>query len=262
MANLVRLKQIDQPELSGYIVQVTDQSFYPDNNPSGFISSVASDVNFILLSGNLNSTGASLDTKINTASGALDLRLNATGTFLTSVISALSGNLLVTNSNLSTVSGVASAAASAVTGLDYKVSGALSGQLSYTDSQISGTSGVLNTKISTVSGNLSSRIGSLESSFAATGGNFVDVSSNNQIVSGTKEFHSRISFKQINLISYSGNYSNPGGQNQLFYTQITQNYNFYTSGYGNITGDLFVTKVMQPNNIEVIFASMIYTGTY
>lgn len=262
MANLVRLKQIDQPELSGYIVQVTDESFYPATNPSGFITSVSSDSSFILLSGNLNSTGASLNTKINTTSGALDTRLNNTGATLDTKIGTLSGNLLTTNSNLSVVSGIASAAASGVTGLNNAVSGALSGQLSYLEAEILATSGVLDTKISTVSGNLSSRVGSLESSFAATGGNFLDVSSNGQVVSGTKQFNSRTSFKQVNIIPYSGNYSNPGGQNQLFFTQINEDYGFYASGLGNITGDLFVMKIMQPNNIEVIFSSMIYTGSY
>ena len=262
MANLVRLKQIDQPELSGYIVEVTDNSFYPSSNPSGYISSVASDSNFVVLSGNLNATGYALDAKIGTTSGVLDLKISSTGSTLDSRITALSGSLLVTNSNLSIVSGVASAAASAVTGLEYETSGALSGEVAYLESEISGVSGVLNVKISTVSGNLSSRIASLESSFAATGGNFVDVSSNGQIISGTKEFRDRTSFRQINIKSYSGNYPNPGGQNQLIYTQITEDYPFYSSGNGNITGDLFVMKIMQPNNIEVIFSSMIYTGSY
>ena len=42
MANLVRLKQIDQPELSGYIVGVTDPKYYPVGNPSGYLSSISS----------------------------------------------------------------------------------------------------------------------------------------------------------------------------------------------------------------------------
>lgn len=262
MANLVRLKQIDKPELSGYIVEVTDSSFYPINNPSGYISSVASDANFIVLSGNLASTGYSLDSKIGIASGSLDLKLSDTGSILSSSINVLSGNLLVTNSNLSTVSGAANAAYSAVTGLEYKTSGVISGEVLALRSQISGVSGVLNSKISTVSGNLSSRIASLESNFALTGGNFVDIFSNNQVVSGSKEFRSRISFREIDILPYTGNYSNPGGQNQLFYTQLIEDYVFYSSGNGNITGDLFVNKIMQPNNIEVIFSSMIYTGAY
>ena len=262
MANLVRLKQIDQPELSGYIVQVTDGSFYPADNPSGYITAVSSDTSFILLSGNLVTTGSALDSKIQTSSGDLNTKISNTGSFFQSEIDILSGDLAVTNSNVIVISGIAEAANTAVVTLDNTVSGALSGEVLYLESEISGTSGVLNTKISTVSGNLSSRLDSLESSFAATGGNFVDVSSSNQIVSGTKEFRSRIGFKQIDMLPFTGNFSNPGGQHQLFYTQFVDDYATYASGVGNIVGDLFLTKIMQPNNIEVIFASMLYTGSY
>lgn len=262
MANLIRLKQVDQQEFSGYVVQVTDDSFYPATNPSGYISSVAGDPSFLVLSGNLSSTGSYLASLNSATSGALNTSIVSTGNALNNRISSLSGNLLVTNSNLSYVSGLANAANSGVTALDTKFSGVLSGEVTDLESQISGVSGVLNTKISTVSGNLSSRIGSLESSFAATGGNFVDISSNSQIISGTKEFRDRVAFAQINLKPYSGNYSNPGGQNQLVFTQVTQGYSVFASGYGTITGDLFVTKIMQQNNIEVILASVIYTGSY
>lgn len=262
MANLVRLKQIDQPELSGYVVQITDENYYPVDNPSGFINSVLSDINFTNLSGDLISTGYNLSLNISSVSGGLSTKIENTGTNLQSKISSLSGDLVTTNYSLSVVSGLVDAASTSVTNLETEISGVLSGEISTLNSTISTTSGALNSKISTVSGNLSSRISSLESSFATTGGNFVDITSNNQTVNGTKQFNSRIGFKQIDILAYSGNYSNPGGQHQLFFTQFTEDYGFYASGLGNITGDLFLTKIMQPNNIEVIFSSMIYTGTY
>jgi hypothetical protein len=262
MANLIRIKQIDQPELSGYVVSVTDQSYYPVGNPSGYLSSVASDPDFISLSGDLGNTGVILDSKITSLSGTSANLVVATGAFLQGQITSLSGDLNVTNANLSTVSGLSQSAITLVTGLDYEVSGVISGEVAGLNATITGTSGVLFSQISTVSGNLNSRVTSLETSLAASGSNFLDLASNNQTVSGTKVFTNRIGFKQIDLLPFSGNYSNPGGQHEILFTQFTEDYSFAASGYGTLTGDLFVTKIMHPNNVELIISSMIYTGNY
>lgn len=262
MANLIRIKQIDQPELSGYVVSITDQNYYPVGNPSGYLSSVASDPAFISISGNLANTGVILDSKITSLSGTSATLVANTGSLLQGQISSLSGDLNATNANLITISGLSQSAITLVTGLDYEVSGVISGEVAGLNATITGVSGVLFSQISTVSGNLNSRVTSLETSLSASGSNFVDLTSNNQTISGSKAFTNRIGFKQIDLLPFSGNYSNPGGQHEILFTQFTEDYSFPASGYGTITGDLFVTKIMHPNNIELIISSMIYTGNY
>lgn len=262
MANLIRLKQIEQPELSGYILDVTDGSFYESSNPSGFISSVSSDAAFAALSGNLISTGYALYTQDLAISGNLASSTQATGVILQNKIDSLSGVVIDATYDLATVSGLADSAIYLVTGLDYKTSGVISGEVATLNATITGTSGVLNDTILNASGNLNSRVTNLESNFATTGSNFVDLNSNDQIIEGSKTFNNRISFKQINIIPFSGNYSNPGGQNQIIFTQFIDNYSFAASGYGMATGDLFVTKMMQQNNTECIISSIIFTGSY
>ncbi len=261
MPNLIRLKQIDQPELSGYILNVTDD-YYPASNPSGYISSISSNSSFLSLSGNLNSTGSFLNSQDAVVSGALDFRIASTGSNLQTKITSLSGLINATNADLSIISGLSNSAINSVAALEVEVSGVISGQIISTNTIVSGASGTLNTTISNVSGGLNSRIVSLENNFASTGSNFVDLNSNNQNIEGTKSFNNRTSFKQINLIPFTGNYSNPGGQNQLYFTQYSDNYSFTASGKGTVTGDLFVTKLMQQNNVECIISSIIYTGSY
>jgi len=193
MANLVRLKQLDKPELSGYILSVTDENYYPSNNPSGYISDISSDSDFIALSGNLNTTGSNLLSGINSSGAALSGLIISSGSFLDLRIDTLSGNLNTTNANVSTVSGNAQYAINLITGYEVEVSGVISGEVSGLTDLITGTSGVLNTKINNLS---------------------------------------------------------------------IDNYSFVASGLGTITGDVFVTKLMQQNNVECIISSIIYTGSY
>ena len=105
MANLIRLKQIDKPELSGYVIDVTDESYYPIDNPSGYISSVASNSAFITLSGNLISTGYNLNAHDLAVSGTLTSLVNDTGVNLKNKINTLSVVVINTISDLNTVSG-------------------------------------------------------------------------------------------------------------------------------------------------------------
>lgn len=262
MANLVRLKQLDQPELSGYVLDVTDKSYYPSNNPSGYISDLLSENNFVVLSGNLAATGSTLNSLIQAGDTNLSGLIISTGSYLDSRIDTVSGDLSTANLNISTVSGDAQYAINLITGFEVEVSGVISGEVSGLTILITGTSGVLNTKIDSVSGNLNSRITSLEDNFALTGSNFVDLTSNNQTIEGTKTFNSKIGFKQIDLLPYTGNYSNPGGEHGILFTQLIEDYSFPASGMGTLIGDAFVTKIMQPNNIQCIISSIIYTGSY
>lgn len=262
MANLVRLKQLDKPELSGYILSVTDENYYPSNNPSGYISDISSDSDFIALSGNLNTTGSNLLSGINSSGAALSGLIISSGSFLDLRIDTLSGNLNTTNANVSTVSGNAQYAINLITGYEVEVSGVISGEISGLTDLITGTSGVLNTKINNLSGNLGARITDLENNFASTGSNFVDLNSNNQTIEGSKVFNNTVGLKKIDILPYSGNYSNPGGQHGILFTQFIDNYSFTASGLGTVTGDVFVTKLMQQNNIECIISSIIYTGSY
>lgn len=262
MGNLIRVKQVDQVEFSGLIRQVGDIVYYPNGNPSGYLSSVSSDSSFIALSGKLNTASGDLNSSIVTTSGSLNTKIQSTGSFLQSEISSLSGNLSTTNADLSTVSGNVDYSVYLTTGLQNQVSGIISGQTTSFNSGISGASGVLDSKITSSSGLLNARISSLETSFSTSGSNFVDTVSNNQTISGSKNFSNRVGFKQIDILPYSGNYSNPGGQHGILFTQFIDNQTFYASGLGTITGDYFVTKIMQPNNIECIICSMIYTGAY
>lgn len=262
MANLIRLKQVDNPEFSGFVKGITDTLYYSVSNPSGYISSIDGQQAYINLSGRQDTASGYLDSKIGTASGTLSTRLQGSGNYLHAQDVILSGLINQTNADLISISGNNTYNNYLITGLESRTSGSLSGQFNTLSGLVTGTSGVLNLKINSVSGVLDARIALVESGYAATGSTFVDTISNSQTIQGTKSFTNRIGFKQIDILPYSGNYSNPGGQHSLFFTQFIDNQSFYASGYGTITGDYFVTKMMAPNNIEIIYSSMIYTGAY
>ena len=123
MANLVRLKQLEQPELSGFILDVTDQSYYPSNNPSGYISDLLSENDFIVLSGNLTNTGSSLASSIQSTQTSLSGFVISTGTFLNSRIDSVSGDLVTTNLDVYTVSGQVQSTVNSFSGFKIEVSG-------------------------------------------------------------------------------------------------------------------------------------------
>jgi hypothetical protein len=262
MPNLIRLKQIDNPELSGYVRQIGDAQYYLNTNPSGYLSSVTQDPDFNQLDVDFSTLSGNLNSSLNSTGSALSSSIASTGTTLNTKIDNLSGYVNLTNTNLSTVSGNVNYVQFLATGLDYSSNVLMSGNIINTSGYAANISGVLNSKISTVSGNLGARVSALENTFAYSGSNFVDLNSNGQTVVGQKTFNSKTSFKQINIIPVSGNYSNPGGLSNLMFTQFIDNNVFYVSGLGYITGDFFVTKFMYPNNIECIVSTMIYTGSY
>jgi hypothetical protein len=186
MANLVRRKQVDQAEFSGFFVEVGNTNYYPVlGNPSGFLSQ--SDLNtatgFInnsinQVSGTLNSqiisTGSTNKIYTDVASGTLDSRLLSSGQSLTSSISGLSGYVNTTSGNLySTITGV---------------SGVL-------NTKINTTSGVLKSYTDTVSGNLTNQITAASNQTVVSG-----IASGDQYsFTGQKIFRSPITAPRVNF---------------------------------------------------------------
>lgn len=186
MANLVRRKQVDQSEFSGFFVEVGAVNYYPlTTNPSGFLDSSA-----------LNSATGTLDTKINNVSGILANSIQSTGinanSYTDNVSGALSTRLISSGNSLSTVD-------SAISGYALSISGNL-------NSSLTGASGILNTKIDTASGtlkNYTDTISGLLNSQITAASNATVI---NNIVSGasfnftgTKIFNSPITSQRLNV---------------------------------------------------------------
>ena len=266
MGNLLRIKQIHKPELSGYIEQVGDASYYSDSNPSGYISSLSQQADFQQLSGDLFTFSGDVTTNLSSTGQTLLSNLTSTGSTLEALINNVSGYVELSNADIDVLSGNVNTALSTANNYTYTVGNNLSGDVDTLSGHVVSQDSTLNTKINTVSGGLSSRVSSLEGVFAASGSDFVDVSSNNQVSSGQKTFNSRVDFKQINIVPVTGDYVNPGGLNNYLYTQYTDNDLLFVSGIngsgGYVTGDLFVTKVVYPNNEECIISSNFYSGNY
>jgi hypothetical protein len=185
MGNLIRVKQVDQSDFSGFFVQVGSSNYYPLGNPSGYL--LQSDLNSATgtINSNINILSGNLNNSINqslifgkaytdTASGTLDSRLVATGSSLSSGINNLSGYVVSVSGNLS--SGINSA----------------SGTL---DTKINTLSGYSTSYTNTVSGNLSSQISAASS---ASQVNSI-VSGDNFHFTGKKFFDSPIYANKINL---------------------------------------------------------------
>lgn len=186
MANLVRRKQVDQVEFSGFFIEVGNANYYPSaGNPSGFLSqsalSTATGVintSITQLSGALStqiqSTGALSKGYTDIASGTLDTRLTSTGQSLSSSVTSLSGYVVTTSGNLyNTITGA---------------SGVL-------NTKINTTSGVLKTYTDTVSGNLSNQIVSGSNLTAVTAIASGDLYS----FTGQKIFRSPITAPRVNF---------------------------------------------------------------
>lgn len=186
MANLIRRKQVDQVEFSGFIVEVGDENYYPlAANPSGYLdqaelNSATGTLNSLInsVSGVLNTTilntGIAANTYSDTVSGTLSTRLQSTGNYLSGQIISLSGYTVSVSGNLyasiTGASGVVSA----------KVDTASGYLKSYTDT----TSGLLYNQIVAQS--------------SATDVNKI-ASGNNFNFSGTKTFTSPITAQRINI---------------------------------------------------------------
>ena len=186
MANLIRRKQVDQVEFSGFIVDVGDDNYYPlASNPSNFIDNgdlssatgqVYADLNYVAdnLNTSIISSGQQSINYTNSVSGVLSTRLNNSGSNLSGQTIALSGYVVSVSGNLynsiTTSSGVVST----------KVDTASGYLKSYTDT----TSGLLYNQI-------------LAQSSATNVTNIA--SGDNFNFSGKKNFISPITAQKINI---------------------------------------------------------------
>lgn len=186
MPNLIRRKQVDAAEFSGFFVEVGDENYYPvDTNPSGYVNQSTLDsstgvINTTItnLSNSLTaailSTGQNANIYTNNVSGDISTRLNSSGSSLTSSINSLSGYVISSTGTL--------------------------------DSKLNTTSGVLNTKINTLSGYstnyTNSASGVLDAKItAASNATTINniVSGNNFSFTGTKTFTSPTTFQRVNI---------------------------------------------------------------
>jgi len=136
MANLIRKKQVDQVEFSGFIVEVADESYYPfTTNPSGYIDQAA-----------LNSATGTLNSSINYVSGVLDTEILNSGIAANAYSDAISG---VLSTRLSDSGVYLSGQTTSLSGYTVSVSGNLY-------ASITGSSGVVSAKVDTASGYLKS----------------------------------------------------------------------------------------------------------
>jgi hypothetical protein len=186
MANLIRRKQVDQVEFSGFIVEVGDANYYPlDANPSGYLDQSA-----------LNSATGTINSTINLVSGTLNTTILNTGVAANSYSDTVSGTL---STRLTSSGNYLSGQIISLSGYTNTVSGNLY-------NSITGASGVLNTKIDTASGYLKSYTDTtsgllynqiLAQSSATNVSNIA--SGNNFNFSGTKNFISPITAQKINI---------------------------------------------------------------
>ncbi len=141
MGNLVRIKQIDKPELSGYIREVGDVNYYPTSNPSGYISSVNQDADFSQLALDVSTLSGDLYSDLAATGATLTYNLGSSGNTLNTKIDNLSGYVEVSNVKIATVSGNVDYAQYLATGLDYSSNIILSGNIIATSGYASGISG-------------------------------------------------------------------------------------------------------------------------
>lgn len=186
MANLIRKKQVDQTEFSGFIVDVGNSNYYPlSTNPSGFATTTElsatsgelyTDIQGTsgVLNTSIGQTGSAANSYTNTVSGAISTRLETTGTTLSTDIDNLSGHVGTVSGNLNTTISTAS------------------GTL---NTQINTTSGDLVSYTNTVSGNLSTEI---SNSSSTTVVNSI-VSGEDFAFTGDKIFRSEITAPTVNI---------------------------------------------------------------
>jgi len=186
MANLIRRKQVDQVEFSGFIVEVGNVNYYPSvSNPSGYLNQ-----------SDLNSATGTLNSTINAASGTLNSAIINTGAAAYSYSNAVSG---VLSTRLNNTGNSLSGQNIALSGYVVSVSGNLY-------SSITTSSGVLSTKVDTASGYLKSYTdttsGLLYNQILAQSSatNVTNIASGDNFnFSGKKNFISPITAQKINI---------------------------------------------------------------
>lgn len=186
MPNLIRRKQVDQLEFSGFFVEVGDVNYYPlSSNPSNFITD-----------GDLSTATGQVYVDLNATSGNLNTSIILSGQASAAYSDLISGNI---SANLASTGSSLSSSITSLSGYVISVSGNITGQISNTsgvlNTQINVTSGDLKTYTNVVSGNLSSQI---SSSSSVANVNSI-VSGNNFNFTGQKIFNSTISAPRVNL---------------------------------------------------------------
>ena len=186
MANLIRKKQVDQTEFSGFFVNVGDSNYYPSStNPSGYATTTELSTSTGELytdiqgaSGVLNTviaqTGVAANSYTNSVSGDISTRLESTGSLLDTDINNLSGYVGTTSGNLNTTINTSS------------------GTL---NTKINSTSGNLTAYTNTVSGNLSTEITNSSSSVVVSN----IVSGDDFAFTGDKVFRSEVTAPIVNI---------------------------------------------------------------
>ena len=190
MANLVRRKQVDQAEFSGFFVEVGNSQYYPlVGNPSGFLDQTAFSVSSGYLGSYINQVSGALDSRITTTganskiysdlvSGGLDFRVFTTGQTLSGLINSLSGYTISVSGNLNSTINTAS------------------GTL---NTKIITASGVLKSYSDTISGNLANQITASSNQTTISG----IVSGDQYSFTGQKIFRSTVTVPRINLSGVS-----------------------------------------------------------
>ena len=186
MPNLIRRKQVDQTEFSGFFVEVGNANYYSaTSNPSGYINQ-----------SQLNSATGTLNTKIDNASGFLANNTLATGQYAA----------LYTNSVSGVLANVISSTGSSLTSSINSLSGYLVSSTGTLNARITGVSGTLDTKINTLSGYSTNYTNSVSGVLDTKITNAANATTINNIVSGnnfnftgTKVFNSPSTFQRINL---------------------------------------------------------------
>jgi hypothetical protein len=136
MANLIRKKQVDQVEFSGFIIEVADENYYPlSTNPSGYVDQTV-----------LTSATGTLNSSINSVSGVLNTKILNSGIAANAYTDAVSG---VLSTRLSNSGSYLSGQITSLSGYTVSVSGNLY-------ASVTGSSGVVSAKVDTASGYLKS----------------------------------------------------------------------------------------------------------
>jgi hypothetical protein len=272
MPQEIKLSQLDKGGLSGFIIETTSGEYYPTGNPSGFattgyVTGISGDI-----SGYITSVSGDIHTEIISASGDLATSIATTSGDITGHITSLSGTLDDLEYDLLSVTGSVS--------VNYDIATGVSGNLDISGIALSGfitgISGDLSGMIAQTGSDLHNDFLGFKTSFRDDiTGEFLSRAEKNytQQVSGEVDFKQEAKFGHYGL-SVTGasigvvNVGPPVGNESIFFVEHEAG----TNCYGAI--DTLRTKVKVPsgqgasyldegiNKIEVILATVIYSGTY
>jgi hypothetical protein len=272
MPQEIKLSQLDKGGLSGFIIETTSGEYYPTGNPSGFVDSsyvtgISGDI-----SGYVTGISGDIHAEITGVSGFLTDLVTGVSGDITGYITSLSGTLDDLKYDLLPITGSIS--------VNYEIATGVSGNLDITgialSSFITGISGDLSGMIAQTGSDLHNDFLGFKTSFRnEITGEFLSRVEKNYVqqISGEVDFKQEAKFGHYGL-SVTGtsvgvvNIGPPLGNESIFFVEHEAGVN----GYGTI--DTLRTKVKIPsgqgssyldegtNKIEVILATVIYSGTY